>query len=149
MTQTVNLNVVKYYQTAVDFPNGIAVDKIVIGTPLENGNTELQVESQNKTHLMRFEVTETLQEIIDNAVSNGYTEHPLVILPITKINQSPFSPAKNKLLNLGSKLMEIRTIYTNGTATGSRIFYTPQHEKKGIILETSDVLLPQPSPPYS
>lgn len=152
MAKYIALDVKKVFQTGVDISKGIPVDGIIQGQLASDGsgNTELLVQFQFKAEPYRIQVSETLQQIIDAATAAGYTENGLTILPITKVNQTVLSPATDMLLNLQSfnthTLDPIKD--ANGTYIGTQIQYSKEHEKKPIRLETSDVLIPAPSPYY-
>jgi hypothetical protein len=147
MAKYISLDIKKIYQTGVDFSQGIPVDGIIQGQDAVDGsgNTELLVQFQFKAEPYRVQVSETLQQIIDAATAAGYTENGLTIVPINKVNQSEFSPAKDMLLNLQS--FNTHTLSPkfdgNGAVIGTIIQYSKEHEKKPIRLETAEILIPQ------
>jgi len=149
MAKYIPLTVTKVYQKDIDLSKGIPVDGIIKGAVnAESGNVELLVQFEFKAEPYRLEVSESLQDIIDAAVAAGYAENGLAIVPVTKINQSVFSPAKDILLNLQSFYAHtFDLIFDNaGNAVGTQIQYSKEHEKKPIRIETSDILIPVPSP---
>jgi hypothetical protein len=152
MAKFIALDVKKVFQTDIDISKGIPVDGIISGyaAPSGSGNTELLVQFQFKAEPYRIEVGETLQEIKDAAAAAGYTENGLTIVPVTKINQSEFSPARQTLLNLQKDNLHTLDWLkdANGNVIGTTIQYSKEHEKKPIRIETSDVLIPAPSPYY-
>jgi hypothetical protein len=148
MAKYIALDIKKIYQTGVDFSQGIPVDGIIQGQEAVDGsgNTELLVQFQFKAEPYRIQVSETLAQIVAEATAAGYTENGLTIVPINKVNQTEFSPAKDMLLNLQS--FNVHTISpkfdTDGTTViGSIIQYSKEHEKKPIRLETAEILIPQ------
>ena len=149
MAKYIPLTVRQIYQKDLDTTQGIPVDGIIKGAVnAETGYVELLVQFEFKAEPYRIEVEESLQDIIDAATAAGYLENGLTILPITKINQTTFSPAVDHLLNLQSFYSHTLSpiLDANGVAIGTTIQYSKEHEKKPIRLETSDVLIPAPTP---
>lgn len=116
---------------------GVTIDNFNFAV-VDGGVTKVYYESTSKEDMDYVECQDTLQEIVDKANASGYTQNGLLIVPVTKIDNVSYSPAKDYVLNR----QKFEQLVLTANQTKSLIHYSTEIKKRPRVIETTDILLP-------